>query len=84
MCNGKKQCVECSLFTSCPSSTRVFINYCGSMPDSLKDQIWRARIDCRVRRRQLKYSGVPSVIRGINNAVIMPSDVNVLETSYHA
>jgi hypothetical protein len=83
MCDGKKQCVECSLFSSCPSSTRVFVNYCGSMPATLRDQIWRARIDCRVRRRQLKYTGMQGMIRGISNAVVMPSDVNVLETNYH-
>jgi hypothetical protein len=78
----KMQCMECSLFSSCPSSTRVFINYCGSMPESLKDQIWRARIDCRVRRRDLKYHGVPSTSRGVSNAVVIPADVNVLEALY--
>ena len=51
----KMQCLECGLYNSCPSNTRVFVNYCGSMPGSLKDQIFRARMDCRIRRRQFKY-----------------------------
>jgi len=83
MCYEKMQCMECSLFSSCPSNTKVFINYCGSMPESLKDQIWRARIDCRVRRRHLKYYGVPSASRGVSSAVVIPTDVNVLEAHYH-
>jgi hypothetical protein len=83
MCEGKMQCLECDLFSSCPSNTRVFVNYCGSMPHSLKDQINRARVDCRVRRRYLKYHGIKRSAFGINNAIVIPDDVDVFQTHCH-
>jgi hypothetical protein len=57
MCEEKMQCLACVLNTTCPTTTRVFVNYCGSMPQSLKEQIYSARIDCRVRRRYVRYYG---------------------------
>jgi hypothetical protein len=81
-CDGKTHCIDCDLFSSCPSNTRVFVNYCGSMPQSLRDLINHARIDCRVRRRH--YRGVRSTFDGVTNAVVLSNDVNVLETHVHA
>jgi|GEM_PF-5559428 hypothetical protein len=54
----KMQCLECSENALCPSDTRVYVNYCGSMPDSLKDDIYRAKVECRMRRRRLRYRGL--------------------------
>ena len=80
LCDGKMQCFECPLNSTCPSSTRVFVNYCGSMPDSLKDQIYRARVDCRKSRRYIKYHGIPSVA---TNALVFPSRAGVLSDHGH-
>jgi hypothetical protein len=75
LCDGKMQCLECPLNESCPSSTRVFVNYCGSMRFTIKEQIYKARIDCRVRRRYLKYNGMQSEIRPVAwPAIVMTSD----------
>lgn len=82
--DGRIQCRECELFYSCPSNTRVFMNYCGGMTKLLKDQITMARVDCRVRRRRLKYHGVPRIVRGINDAIIIPDDVDILKEPAHA
>lgn len=81
MCDEKIRCMDCMSFSSCPSNTRVFMNYCGSMPRSLKDYIYRARIDCRVRRRMLKClgNGVPAAMQGVHNAVILPADIKMYE-----
>jgi hypothetical protein len=80
MCNGKTQCLECALSSTCPSSTRVFVNYCGSMPNSLKDQINRARVDCRMRKRYMKYHGIQRSVFGENNAIVIQEDADVFRT----
>jgi hypothetical protein len=78
LCNGKMQCLGCPLNSTCPSSTRVFVNYCGSMPLSLKEQIYRARTDCRVRRRQLKYNDLRA---DVGPAIVM-TNVEEMAPSY--
>jgi hypothetical protein len=83
ICEEKMQCLECALFSSCPSTTRVFVNYCGSMPNSLKDQINRARIDCRVRRRFQKSHAIRRSGITVTNAIIIPDDVDILQTHSH-
>lgn len=80
VCEGKMQCHECAISSSCPSTTRVFVNYCGSMPFSLKEQINRARIDCRVRRRYQKYRGIQRTSWSVNNSVVFPIEEDVLKT----
>jgi hypothetical protein len=78
LCDGKMQCLECPLNSTCPSSTRVFINYCGSMKELIKEQIYRARVECRRNRRYFKYHGIRNTFPGITNAVVMTSDAGVL------
>ena len=72
LCDGKIQCMGCPMNTTCSSSTRVFVNYCGSTSDALKDQIHRARIECRVQRRLLKYGNSRIASRApVQNAFIV-------------
>jgi hypothetical protein len=78
LCDGKMQCLECPLNSKCPSSTRVFINYCGSMPGSLKEQIYRARVECRRSRRFLKYHSIQKKFSGITSAVVFQSGAGAL------
>lgn len=74
MCDGKMQCAECPLLSSCPSDTKVFVNYCGSMNMPFKDQINHARVDCRVRRRFFKYHGNALSAALVTNAFIFPQE----------
>jgi hypothetical protein len=78
LCDGKMQCLECPLNSTCASSTRVFINYCGSMPNSLKEQIYHARVECRKNRRYFKYRGIQKSLSGITSTLVFPSDSEVL------
>jgi hypothetical protein len=81
LCDGKMQCLECPLNATCPSSTRVFVNYCGSMPLSLKEQIYRARTDCRVRRRHLKYNGIQGEITPVARPALVMTSVEEMAHS---
>ena len=73
----KMQCLECSENELCPSDTRVYVNYCGSMPDSLKDDIYRAKVECRMRRRRLRYRGLPEGSRIAAGAAAVMSGANL-------
>lgn len=46
----KVQCSTCGYRESCAVRTRVFMNYCGSMRESLADEISRAGRECRHHR----------------------------------
>ena len=48
MSDARMQCHICPKKELCPAETRVYINYCGSMYDELKERIRQARIDCRI------------------------------------
>lgn len=74
VCDEKMQCIECPLLSSCPSNTKVYVNYCGSMNIPFKDQINHARIDCRVRRRFYKYRGYVRSVALVTNAFIFPQE----------
>jgi hypothetical protein len=53
--DARMQCHICPRKELCPAETRVYINYCGSMYDELKERIRQARIDCRILRNCLHY-----------------------------
>jgi hypothetical protein len=51
--DARMQCRICPRKELCPAETRVYVNYCGSMHDELKERIRQARIDCRILRNCL-------------------------------
>mgnify|MGYP006302889825 CR=1 FL=1 len=51
MVSMKMVCLQCPHYDSCPLKTRLFINYCGSKKEELREPIRAARLDCVNRRR---------------------------------
>jgi len=48
----KVSCISCAQYHECPQKTRLFVNYCGSDVNSIKQKISDATGDCRIRRGQ--------------------------------
>lgn len=46
----KISCTRCLHYKECPQKTRMYVNYCGSDAERVKDRINAAAIDCRARR----------------------------------
>ena len=58
----KVSCSQCTHYQSCPQKTRMYVNYCGSDHERIKQQINAAKLDCRTRRGQLFAQTVLAVL----------------------
>lgn len=47
----KQQCFNCEHWKSCPPSTRVYMNYCGTPSATIQERVRHAEMDCRARKK---------------------------------
>ena len=68
----KITCTQCSHYQGCPQKTRMYINYCGSDLERVKQQVDDAKNDCCDRRGQLfaqTMLSVLPVVQGLQTAL---------------